>query len=82
MKKLRTDCEGEKKKGILKGMKILKIEKSLRFFEKNSLKKLGQPSLKKKSDTRPTLVVTLLGRHCTLCKKSLHWSVGCQRGWI
>jgi hypothetical protein len=29
-------------------MKILKIEKLSRFFEKNSLKKLGQPSLKKK----------------------------------
>jgi hypothetical protein len=36
------------KKGILKGMKKLEIEKSSRFFEKNSLKKLGQPSLKKK----------------------------------
>jgi hypothetical protein len=43
------NCErGEKKKRFLKGMKILKIEKLSRFFEKNSLKKLGQPSLKKK----------------------------------
>jgi hypothetical protein len=30
-----------KKKGILKGMKILKIEKLSRFFEKNSLEKTG-----------------------------------------
>jgi len=48
MKKLRTDCEGDQKKGILKGMKILKIEKSSRFFEKNSLKKIGQPVIEKK----------------------------------
>jgi hypothetical protein len=48
MKKVRTDCEGRKKKRVLKGMKILKIEKLPRFFEKNSLKKLGQPSLKTK----------------------------------
>jgi hypothetical protein len=49
MKKVRTDCEGgKKKKRVLKGMKILKIGKLSRFFEKNSLKKLGQLSLKKK----------------------------------
>jgi len=37
MKKLRTDCEGgEKKKRVLKGMKIGKLSRS---FEKNSLKK-------------------------------------------
>jgi hypothetical protein len=47
-------------------MKILKMEKLSRFFEKNSLKKLGQPVIEKKesdtrpqkSDTHPTLVVT------------------------
>jgi hypothetical protein len=39
MKKIRTDCEREKKKRILKGIKILKIEKLSRFFEKNSLEK-------------------------------------------
>jgi len=48
MKKVRTDCEGDQKKGILKGMKNLKIEKSSRFFEKNSLKKIGQPVIEKK----------------------------------
>jgi hypothetical protein len=56
MKKIRTDCEGErKKKRILKGMKNLKMEKLSRFFEKNSLKKLGQPVIEKRrrSDTRP-----------------------------
>jgi len=37
-----------KKKRVLKGMKILKIGKLSRFFEKNSEKKLGQKSLKKK----------------------------------
>ncbi len=54
-------------------MKILKMEELSRFFEKNSLKKLGQPVIEKrkvipahnksdtrpqKGDTRPTLVVT------------------------
>jgi hypothetical protein len=38
----------EENKRVMKGMKILKIEKLSRFFEKNSLKKLGQLSLKKK----------------------------------
>jgi len=48
MKKVRTDCEGGKTIFFLKGMKILKIGKLSRFFEKYSEKKLGQPSLKKK----------------------------------
>jgi hypothetical protein len=49
MKRVRTDCEGEKKKESWRVWKFLKIENLSRFFEKNSLKKLGQPSLKKKS---------------------------------
>jgi len=34
MKKVRTDCEGGKKKRVLKGMKILKIKKIIQVLWK------------------------------------------------